>query len=63
MLMFLKETDVKKASAPKECDICYCWYFLDKGFNFLSDAWNGCHDVFNDVYKPLRHCYFKYLRF
>ena len=45
MLMFLKETDVKKASASKECDICHCWYFLDKGFNFLSDPWNGCHDV------------------
>ena len=25
--------DVNKASASKECDICYCWYFLNKGVN------------------------------
>ena len=24
--------DVNKTNASKECDICYYWYFLDKGF-------------------------------
>ena len=27
-------TDINKSSALKECDICYYWYFLNKGFNF-----------------------------
>ena len=37
--------DVKKTSESKECDICHYWYFLDKGFTFLPDVCNGCHDV------------------
>ena len=27
-------SDVNKTSESKECDICHCWYFLDKGFKF-----------------------------
>ena len=27
-------TDLNKASASKEYDICCYWYFLDKGFKF-----------------------------
>ena len=23
--------DINKTNAPKECDICYYWCFLDKG--------------------------------
>ena len=26
--------DVNKTSASKECVVCCCWYFLDKGFKF-----------------------------
>ena len=25
--------DINKTNAPKECDICHYWYFLDKIFN------------------------------
>ena len=35
----------KKANVSKECDIRHCWYFLDKAFKFVSDAWNGCINV------------------
>ena len=37
--------DVNTTSASKECTICHRWYFLDKGFKFQPDGWNGCHDV------------------
>ena len=37
--------NVNKTSESKECDICYYWYFLDKGFKFQPDLCNGCHDV------------------
>ena len=26
--------DVNKIRASKECDICYYWFFLNKGFKF-----------------------------
>ena len=29
-----EETDVNKANASKECDICYYWYFLNFSFKF-----------------------------
>ena len=32
--------DVNETSASKECDICCCWYFLDKKFKFQRNAWN-----------------------
>ena len=47
--------DIKKASAPKECDICHYWYFLDKNFNYELYLCNGYHDLmqkamnFNDA--------------
>ena len=47
--------DVNKASASKECNICYFWYFKDIGFKYEPYLWNGCHDLmqsamsFNDV--------------
>ena len=37
--------DINKTSASKECDICYYWYFLDKGFSFQPNVCNGCHDL------------------
>ena len=30
--------DVNEISASKECDICCCWYFLDKKFKFQRNA-------------------------
>ena len=37
--------DVNKTSASKECDICHCWYFLNKGFKFQPYVCNRCHDL------------------
>ena len=37
--------NVDKASASKECIICHCWYFLNKGFKFQPNICNRCHDV------------------
>ena len=41
----LEGIDVNNTSKSKECDFCYYWYFLDKGFKFQSDVYNGCYDV------------------
>ena len=41
----LKEIDVNKRSKSKDCNICYCWYFLDKEFIFQPHVCNGCHDL------------------
>ena len=37
--------DMNTTNVSKECHICYYWYFLDEGFKFQPDVWNGCHDV------------------
>ena len=29
----------------KECDICYYWHFLDKGFMLQPCVFNRCHDL------------------
>ena len=29
----------------KDCDICHYWYFLEKGFKFQLDVYNGYHDL------------------
>ena len=47
--------NINKTNASKECDICRCWYFLDKNFKYEPYLCNGCHDLmqkamnFNDV--------------
>ena len=38
-------TDVAKASASKECDICHYWYFLHYSFKFQPNVCNRCHDL------------------
>ena len=38
--------DINKTGASNECDICYGWYFLDRGFKFHGYFCNGCHDVY-----------------
>ena len=40
-----KGIDVNKTRERKQCDICHYLYFLDKGFKFQTDIFNGCHDV------------------
>ena len=46
---------MNKTSASKDCDICHCWYFLNKNFSDEPYLCNGCHDLiqkamnFNDV--------------
>ena len=47
-------TDINKTSASKECDTCYYWYFLDKGFKFQQYVRNGCHDTLM-MYRNLNH--------
>ena len=48
-------TDLDKTNASTECEMCHCWYFLDKSFNYELYLCNGCHDLmkkamnFNDV--------------
>lgn len=34
---------VNKTSASRECNICQYWYYLDKGFKFLSYTYLYSH--------------------
>ena len=40
-----EEIDVSKTSESKECNICYYWHFLKKGFKFQPNVCNKCHDL------------------
>ena len=40
-----ERTDVTKASASKDCDICHNWYFLNYSFKFQSNVCNRYHDL------------------
>ena len=37
--------NINKANTSKDWDICLYWYFLDDGFKFQPNVFNGCHDV------------------
>ena len=37
--------DINKTNVSKECKICHYWYFLDKGFKYVSYLFNGDHDL------------------
>ena len=37
--------NINKTNKSKECDICHCWYFLDKNFNYEKCLRSGCHDL------------------
>ena len=37
--------DVNKINFPKECNICYYWYFKDIGFKYEPYLCNICHDL------------------
>ena len=40
-----EEGDINKTRKSKECDICRCWCFLNKGFKFQPNVCNRCHDL------------------
>ena len=40
-----KRIDVNKKSKLKACNICHCWYFLNKGFKCQPYVCNRCHDL------------------
>ena len=37
--------DVNKISAPKECDVCHYWYFLNYSSKFQPNICNRCYDL------------------
>ena len=37
--------DVNKTNKSKECNICNYWHFLNKGFKFQPNVYNGCLDL------------------
>ena len=37
--------DVDKASALKDCDVCFYWYFLSYSFKFQPNVCSRCHDL------------------
>ena len=39
-----ERTDINKTSESKECDICYYWHLLNKGYKFQTNVCNGCYD-------------------
>ena len=34
---------LNKTSEPRNCDICYYWYFLNKSFKFEPNFFGRCH--------------------
>ena len=38
-------TDINKASASEECDICHYGYFIGTWFKFQRYICNGCYNV------------------
>ena len=42
---FSEGIDIDKTSKSRECDICYYWHFLNKGFKFQPNVCNRCHDL------------------
>ena len=40
-----EEIDFNKISESKECNICHCRYFLNKGFKFQQNVCSRCHDM------------------
>ena len=37
--------DINKITESKECNICYYWYFLNKGFKFQPNICNRFHNL------------------
>ena len=43
--------DVDKSNKSKEWMICHYWYFLDSGYKYEPEVWNGCRDISMMVYE------------
>ena len=43
--------DINKASASKEFELCYYWFFKDIGFKFEEHVCNKCHDLLTIAYS------------
>ena len=48
---FSERIDTNKTSAPKECMLCYYWYFKDVGFKFEPHVCIKCHDNLMTAYE------------
>ena len=35
----------RNINTSRFCDVCKCWFFLDKNFNYKDYACNGCHNL------------------
>ena len=46
-----EEIDLNKSDKPKDCMICYYWYFKDIGYKYEPHVCNGCHDLSMVVYN------------
>ena len=44
-LTFVKKLMLIRQVNQKKCDICHCWYFLNKPFKFQPNVCSGCHDL------------------
>ena len=43
---FSEGIDIKKCKeTSKECNLCKCYYFLDKKFNYRPYLCDGCYDM------------------
>ena len=40
-----EKIDNNRASASKECDVCYCWQFVKHIFKFQPNVCNRCHNL------------------
>ena len=52
-----ERNDVNKTSSSKGFDICYYWWFLDKGFNFQPYLSNECHGLLLCCYYSVGYCF------
>ena len=42
---FLEGIDQNKSPSSGECNVCHCWFFIDRNFNYDNYLCNGCSDV------------------
>ena len=41
--------NVNKTSAPKDCNFCPYWYFLNYSFKFQTNVCDKCHDLLMSI--------------
>ena len=52
--------DTNKTSAPKECNFCHYWYFLDRNFHYGPYLCHGCHYLMQimQIMEMIMECIF-----